>query len=97
MKTNWAVSSVVHISQTSVDILDALVFLYILAEGAASLLNVGELVFILEEELATLIANCNSNIRDHVLVVFARPLRAKLTVVDYEHLFKAHALKNPLI
>ena len=87
----------VHISQTSVDILDALVFLNILAEGAATLLNVGELIFILEEKLAALIADCHGNIRDHVLVVFARPLRAELTEVDYEHLFKAHALEYPLI
>jgi hypothetical protein len=97
MKTTWAVSSVVHISQTSVDILDALVFLNILAEWTATLLNVSELIFILEEELAALIANCHGNIRDHVFVVFARPLRAELTIVDNEHLFKAHAFKDPLI
>lgn len=97
MKTIWAISSMIHISQTSVDILDALVFLNILAERAATLLNVGELIFILEEELAALIADCHGNIRDHVLVVFARPLRAELTVVDNEDFFKAHALKYPLI
>ena len=87
----------IHISQTSIDILDAFVFFNMFAEGATSFFNISELILVLKEELAAFIANSNSNIRHHVFVILAWPLRAELAIVDNEHFLKAHTLKDSLV
>ena len=49
--------SISHISQAAIDVLDTLVLLHMLAEWAVSLLNIGEFILILQEELAALLAH----------------------------------------
>jgi hypothetical protein len=87
----------IHISQASIDILDALVFLDMLAERTTAFLDISELILILKEELAAFITNGDCHVRNHVFVVSAGPLWAELAIIDNENFFKAHALKNSLI
>ncbi len=87
----------IHISQASIDILDTLVLFNMFAERTATFLNVRKFILILKEEFAAFITNSDRYIRDHIFVVPARPLWTKLTVVDNENFFKAHALKNSFI
>ena len=87
----------VHISETSVDVLSTFVLLNVLAERTATLLDVGKLVLVLQEELAAPIAKRHCNVRDHVLKVLSGPLRAELRVVHDKNLFIAHALQGPFI
>ena len=87
----------IHISETSIDILDSLILLHVLAEWATTFLHVGKLVFILEEELAALVADGNCNIRHHVLEVLLWPLWTEHRVVYDENFLKPHALQYSLV
>lgn len=86
-----------HIGEAAVHILDALVLLDILAEWAVSLLNVGELVFVLQEELAAPLAHGDRYVRHHVLVVPSAHAGAQLGVIHDEHLLVPHVLHDSLV
>lgn len=86
-----------HISKTTIHILHALVLLDVLAEGTVTFLNVGELILILQEELAATFAHSDRHVGYHILKESARMVGTLLRVVYDEDLFEAHVLQNSLV
>merc|ERR1719272_1967340 len=86
-----------HISKASVHIFHTFVFLDVLAEWTMALLNVGELVLVLQEELAALLAHGNGHVGHHVLVELARQVGAKLGVIHDVNLLIPHVLHDSLV
>jgi hypothetical protein len=87
----------VHIRQRTIHILDTFVLFNILAEWAISMFHVGELIFILNEEFATILTLVNCNIRNNVLEVAFGVVRIKVVVILNVYLFEAHCAKHKFI
>lgn len=62
-----------------------------------ALLDVGELVLVLEEALAAVLAHRDGDIRHHILKKPSRLVGAELRVVNDEYLFVAHVLEDLLV
>jgi len=63
---NW---SLLHISKTSVDRLYTLVLLDMFTEGTVSLIHIGELVFVLDEEPIAVLTLGDGYFRRHIFEV----------------------------
>ena len=70
-----------HISETSIDILDTFVLFHMLAEGTMTQLHVCEFILILNEELATILTHVYCHVWYNVLEVPFRVVRVEVTVV----------------
>ena len=67
------------------------------AERTTSFLHICKFIFILKEKLAAFVAVGDGYIRHHIFVVFLRPLRAKLRVVNDINLLVAHAFEDSFV
>ena len=86
-----------HIHQTAVHILDAFVLLDMLAEGTVAQLHIRELILVLDEELAAILAHVDCHVRNDVLEVPLRVARVKVRVVHDVNFLEAEALKSKLV
>lgn len=86
-----------HISEGSVDILDALVFLDVLAEGAVPALHVGKFILILNEELAAVVAHVDGNVRHDVLEVALGVVLIEVAVIQNVDFLVSERLKHKFI
>ena len=64
------------------------------AEGTVTKLHVGEFVFILDKESATVFTHSDRYVRHHVLEVALGEVRTIVTHILYEDLFESHALQH---
>ena len=64
--------SLSHISKASVHIFHTFVFLHVLAEWTMALLDVGELVLVLQEEFAAVLAHGDGHIGHRISAVLIR-------------------------
>ena len=90
-------SSVIHVCQTTVNILSSFVFLNVLAEWTASLFNISEFVLVLHEELAALVTDCNGHVWYHILEVLPWLSWTQIGVIDDENLLITHTLQNSFV
>lgn len=91
------VCSLSHISKASVHIFHTFVFLHVLAEWTMALLDVGELVLVLQEEFAAMLAHGDGHVGHHILVKLARQVGAHLGVIHDVNLFVPHVLHDSLV
>lgn len=86
-----------NISKASVNVLDSFIFFHMLAEGAVAVLNVGELILVLQEELAAVFAHSDRDVGHHVLVELPWLAGAQMRVVHDKHFLVPHVLEHVLI
>ena len=83
-------SSQAHVSQTAKHLLSSLIFLHMFAEWAVALFHVGELILILDKEVAAVLTHGDGHVWNHVLEVALGHVRAEVTHVLDEDLLEAH-------
>lgn len=89
--------SLVHISEGSEHILDALVFLDVFAEGTVTALHVGKFILILDEELAAIVAHVYGDVGHDILEVALRVVLVEVAVIQNVDFFVSESLKHKFV
>ena len=86
-----------HISERAEDLGLALLLLHVFAEGAMSVLHVGELVFVLDEEVLAILAHMDRHIWNHILEISLGRVSAVVAHILDEDLLPTHAAQDVLV
>ena len=77
-----------HISQTAINVSDALIFLHMFAERTVAQFHVGELVLVLNEKLAAVLTHRDCNVWHYVLEIPLWVAWVEMGVVQNVHMLK---------
>ena len=86
-----------HISETSINILNSLILLYMLAERTVTQLHVGHLILILNEKLVTVLTHVNWQVRSDILKVPLGVGGVEVTVVKDVDFFETNGFQHGFI